>query len=269
MVILIVSHVHLLREALVASLQGAKDHQAFGASSRETVEGAALEFAPSLVIVDASHPEGAALVGAVRMHVPQVKVIVLAMRDRVEDFLAWAEIGISGFLGPDASARDLLSMVRRVGAGEVVCPPRLTALLLTRLSNRSSERATRAGIYTLTAREREVAELLADGLSNKLIACRLHVALATVKNHVHSILDKWELQSRGEAAARYREKVKENVQPNKRGCAEPYGGHVPYKWNSVLQHSEIPNQFSSTSRADRQKERVGEHGLQQRLGTSK
>ena len=100
-------------------------------------------------------------------------------------------------------------MVRRAGAGEVVCPPRLTALLLNRFADRSTDRTTRAGIHALTPREREIVELLADGLPNKLIARRLHVALPTVKNHVHSILDKWDVRSRGEAAARYRRKVQE------------------------------------------------------------
>ena len=59
-------------------------------------------------------------------------------------------------------------------------------------------------------------ELLADGLPNKLIARRLQVALPTVKNHVHSILDKWDVRSRGEAAARYRRRVQETEASNSR-----------------------------------------------------
>jgi hypothetical protein len=98
-----------------------------------------------------------------------------------EDFLAWADIGISGYLGPDSSAHDLLSAARRIGVGEVACPPRLTTLLLSGMAVRSGERSTRSNIFALAAREREIAELLADGLSNKLIARRLQVALPTVK----------------------------------------------------------------------------------------
>jgi DNA-binding CsgD family transcriptional regulator len=99
--------------------------------------------------------------------------------------------------------------VRRAAAGDVVCPPRLTALLLNGFANRANDRTTRAGIHVLTSREREIAALLADGMSNKLIARRLNVALPTVKNHVHSILDKWDVRSRGEAAARYRRQVQD------------------------------------------------------------
>ncbi len=213
MVILFISHVHFLREAMVAILRGDGGIDAVGAFSQETADAAAAEFAPSMVVIDASHPDGATLVASVRARIPNVSVVVLAMRERDEDFLSWADIGISGYLGPDTSARDLISTVRRAGAGEVVCPPRLTALLLNRFADRSGDRATRAGIHALTPREREIVELLADGLPNKLIARRLRVALPTVKNHVHSILDKWDVRSRGEAAARYRRKMQE-FEPN-------------------------------------------------------
>jgi two-component system nitrate/nitrite response regulator NarL len=209
MVILFISHVHFLREALVEVLRGGEGIMAFGAFSRETADAVTAEFTPNLVVIDSSHPEAMALVSVVRTRLPKVSVVVLATRERDEDFLLWADIGISGYLGPDTSSRDLISTVRRAAAGEVVCPPRLTALLLNRFADRSSDRATRAGIHALTPREREIMELLADGLPNKLIARRLQVALPTVKNHVHSILDKWDVRSRGEAAARYRRKVQE------------------------------------------------------------
>jgi len=214
MAIIFISHVRVLRDALVATLQHTNVNRACGAFSRETVEAALVAFAPGLVIVDAWYPEGTALVAMVRASVPKVSVVVLTTGEREEEFLAWADLGISGYLGPDTSAGDLLSAVRRVEAGEVACPPRLTALLLNRFAVRSSERVDRAGIFTLTAREQEIAELLADGLSNKLIARRLDVALGTVKNHVHSILEKWDCQSRGEAAARYRKQVSDDVKPN-------------------------------------------------------
>ncbi len=243
--ILFISHVSFLRDAMMTILRGNNDHQVSSAFSRETVEAAALELAPSLVVVDASHPEAVALVAAVRAHVPKVSVVVLAMQGQDEDFLAWADVGISAYLEPDTSTRDLVSAVRRAGAGEVVCPPRLTALLMNRLAGRSSERATRAGIFALTSREREIAELLADGLSNKLIARRLCVALPTVKNHVHSILDKWDVQSRGEAAARYRQKIQENVEPGGGKLAGRRVSHVAQTGGPAMRNSEARNGMSS------------------------
>ena len=211
MVVLIISYVHFLRDALTSAVRATNDIEVFGAYSRETAEAAAREAAPSLLIVDASHPEGAVLVAAVRAYVPNAGVIVLAMNDNDEDLLSWAKIGISGYLGPDASVHDLVSTVRRAGAGEVICSPRMAALLLNRGADRSYDRVSRAGVHALTSREREIAGLLADGLSNKLIARRLQVALPTVKNHVHSILDKWDVRSRGEAAARYRQESRDGA----------------------------------------------------------
>ena len=233
--ILLISQVRILRDALVAALQGVHGNQARGAFSCDTVETALAAFAPALVVVDAAHPEGAALVSAVRAHVPTASVVVLAAGERDEEFLAWADVGISGYLGSDASVDDLLSAVRRVGAGEVACPPRLTALLLNRFASRSSERAERAGIFSLTAREQEIAELLSDGLSNKLIARRLCVALPTVKNHVHSILEKWDCRSRGEAAARYRRQSQDGTRPSGGMVVELRAGSVPSMGGSPLQ----------------------------------
>jgi len=225
--ILLISQVRILRDALVTVLQGVPGSQACGAFSRDTVEAALAAFAPAVVVVDAAHPEGAALVATVRAHAVQASVVVLAAGERDEEFLAWADVGISGYLGLDASTDDLLSAMRRVGAGEVVCPSRLTALLLNRFAGRSNERADRAGIFSLTAREQEIAELLADGLSNKLIARRLSVALPTVKNHVHSILEKWDCRSRGEAAARYRRQSQDDAQPRGGTVVELRAGPVP------------------------------------------
>ena len=224
--ILLISQVRMLRDVLVEALQGVHGNRACGAFSHDTLDAALAMFAPALVVVDAAHPEGAALVAAVRAQAPEASVVVLGAGERDEEFLAWADVGISGYLGLDASAEDLLSAVRRVGAGEVACPPRLTALLLNRFAGRSTERTERAGLFSLTAREQEIAELLADGLSNKLIARRLSVALPTVKNHVHSILEKWDCRSRGEAAARYRQTSPETIKPSSGTLVELRAAHV-------------------------------------------
>lgn len=209
MVILFVSHVNFLREAVAMLLQGCENIRVITACSEKAAEAAAAEAKPTLVVIDSSHPEAMAVVAAIRRPCADVGVVVLATREQDEEFLAWADTGIRGYLGPESSAQDLVDTVRRAGAGEVVCPPRLTALLLNHFADRSAGRTSRTGIHTLTVREREVAELLADGLPNKLIAHRLQVAVPTIKNHVHSILDKWDVRSRGEAAACYRQKIRE------------------------------------------------------------
>lgn len=210
MIVLFISHVHFLREAMATLLRNSGDIEVLSAFSQESAEAVSAQVVPALVMIDSAHPDAMAIIAGLRARVATIRVVVLTMREQDEDFLAWADTGICGYVGPECSAHDLISTVRRAGAGEVVCPPRLTALLLNRYADRSTGRTTRAGIHALTLREREVVELLADGLPNKLIARRLRVAVPTVKNHVHSILDKWDVRSRGEAAARYRQRVQEN-----------------------------------------------------------
>lgn len=239
--ILLICQGRLLRDALVGALQGVHGNRACGAFSHETVEAAVAALAPAVVVVDAAHPAAAALVAAARAHAPTASVVVLAAGGRDEEFLAWADVGISGYLELDASADDLLSAVRRVGAGEVACPPRLTALLLNRFAGRSTERAERAGLFSLTAREQEIAELLADGLSNKLIARRLCVALPTVKNHVHSILEKWDCRSRGEAAARYRRQDRDGARPGVGTVVELRAGQASPTGPAPLRTGGLPH----------------------------
>ncbi len=246
MIVLVISHAHFLREALVEALRADADIDSFGAFSCETVEAVIADFSPDLVVVESSHPEGAALVAVVRARFPKVGVVVLAMREQDDEFLVWADIGISGYLGPDTSASSLMSTVRRAAVGDVVCPPRLTALLLNGFVDRFSDRTNRAGIHSLTSREREIAALLADGMSNKLIARRLNVALPTVKNHVHSILDKWDVRSRGEAAARFRRQVQE-VEPSSGRHTAVRASHVSQMGGSTLRNGEMRNGMSSSA----------------------
>jgi len=81
------------------------------------------------------------------------------------------------------------------------CTPRLAAMLLGRVATLAQERRVPSALDELTAREREVVELLGEGLSNKEIASGLQIEVATVKNHVHNILDKLHVTRRAEAAA--------------------------------------------------------------------
>ena len=94
--ILVISHMRLLREALTAMLADREGIQAFGASSLEAIEAVAANARPGVAVVDALHPQAAALVAAVRVCVLRLSVAVLAMQDRDEDFLAWTNVGISG-----------------------------------------------------------------------------------------------------------------------------------------------------------------------------
>jgi DNA-binding NarL/FixJ family response regulator len=204
MTVLIVTRTQFIGELLADALRARGEVVAFHPRARglaDAVDGTA----PDVVLVDSSHPDGFALVSEIRARFPAVSLVVLAFSDCEESFIAWANVGISGYVVPDTSLDDVVATIRRSAAGEVVCPPRLTALLLSKFATQASVAHARPGVHHLTRREQEVLEFLADGLPNKLIARRLRIAEATVKNHVHSILEKWDLRSRGEVAARYRD----------------------------------------------------------------
>ena len=115
----------------------------------------------------------------------------------VDEVLARAEAGIDGFLTREASLEELVAGILATHRGAVVCSPEITGALLRRVGALASVQRT-DGLASLTERQRQVVELIREGLSNKQIAVRLVIELATVKNHVHAVLDKLELSSRHE-----------------------------------------------------------------------
>lgn len=210
---LVLARQRFMQEMLIETLSACGTIVAADASGPDPVAFAAEARPPCLVIVDTAHPDRFEQVRAIRLRFPAIKVAVLAVAHGDEEFLAWANIGIAAYVEPTTTIEQLTCTVRRVAAGEVVCPTRLTALLLKRFSITVQSRAATGGIHHLTPRELEVLELVADGLGNKLIARQLRIAGATVKNHVHSILEKLNVRSRGEAAACHRRSKSQDVDP--------------------------------------------------------
>lgn len=138
----------------------------------------------------------------------------MGIPDADEHLIAFAEAGVLGFLEGEATVDELVASVECVARGEASCPPRVAATLLRRITFLTAAPARAADSTALTARERQIVQLIAEGLSNKEIAQRLYIEVATVKNHVHNILEKLQVSSRGEAAARLRlveEKPAESV----------------------------------------------------------
>ena len=99
----------------------------------------------------------------------------------------------------DASAEDLVSTITSVSRGEMSCSLRVTARLLRRVATLASFQPALAAIAPLTAREKEIANLIGAGLSNKEIASHLVIGLPT-KNHIHHIYEKLHVTKRSEAS---------------------------------------------------------------------
>ena len=131
-------------------------------------------------------------------HTP--RVLVLTTFDTDEDAFAALQAGASGFLLKNTPPEEVVSAIRVVAAGESVVAPRVTRQLLDRFAGKLAPEAHHdARLDLLTAREREVLGLVAEGLSNSEIAARLFIAEATVKTHFGKILTKLELRDRVQA----------------------------------------------------------------------
>jgi DNA-binding NarL/FixJ family response regulator len=154
-----------------------------------------------VVLVDAIQRADLVLAREISSAAGDAYVVALVAPER-EDLLGWAGAGVSGLLSWEASKEELVESLRRAARGGSPCSPDVAEALLRRV--RDNPRGDFAFGGSLTEREAQVAELVADGLSNKAIASRLSIELATVKNHVHSILEKLRVHSRGEAAAKLR-----------------------------------------------------------------
>ncbi|HEX8742315.1 MAG TPA: response regulator transcription factor [Thermoleophilaceae bacterium] len=159
---------------------------------------------PDVLVVDLQSERGLAGLASMKDRHPDVRLVALGVDDDEATVIGCAAAGVVAYLARDTTAAELVQAVKRVAKGELVYPPPIVETLVRWLSRRP-ERATAPTIDGLTRREREVIELVGLGLSNKQIAQRLSIQVATVKSHVHSILTKLGLDRRAEVVALLRD----------------------------------------------------------------
>ena len=160
---------------------------------------------PRIVLVDfgLENHDSLRLTATLHAEVPEARVIVMGLLPLHEDVADFVRAGASGFVMKDASFDDFLRTIRLVAEGTDVLPSQLTGSLFTQVAQRAvvGGKSPVLEAVRLTQRERQVVELIGDGMSNKEIAARLHVAVHTVKSHVHNVLEKLALHTRLEVAA--------------------------------------------------------------------
>jgi len=196
----------LLREGLAALIHSQPGFKVLVASA--DVEEALLkarEAKPDVVLVDfgLEDHDSLTLTATVHQEIPEARVIVMGLVPLMEDVGNYVRAGASGFIMKDASFDDFFATIRAVAGGAEVLPQALTNSLFTQIV-RNVAMGSKARVLesvSLTTRERQVIELLGEGLANKEIATRLHIAVHTVKSHVHNVLEKLALRSRLEVAA--------------------------------------------------------------------
>ncbi len=204
--VLIVADVRLYREGLAASLASRNNLSVLATSaSRADACAKVHELMPDVVVIDMATRESLELIRDLRDDAREPKVLAFAVEEVTSDILHCAEAGAAGYVTEDASIDDLVAAIERIAREELLCSPRIAAKLFGRLSEGASPRA-RESFQTrmLTSRERQVFDCIRQGHSNKEIARKLRIAEPTVKNHVHHLLEKLEVTSRAQAAARSR-----------------------------------------------------------------
>jgi len=156
------------------------------------------ELDPDVVLLDVHLPDGGGegVIAAVAQERPAVKFLALSVSDSAEDVIGVIRAGARGYVTKTISGADLGDAIERVAQGDAVFSPRLAGFVLDAF--RGGETAADPELDQLTAREREVLQLIARGYSYKEIAGRLHLSARTVESHVSSVLRKLQLSSRHE-----------------------------------------------------------------------
>jgi DNA-binding NarL/FixJ family response regulator len=170
------------------------------------------ELMPDVAVVDyrLRDGRGSDIVRALHDSAPAVRVVILTAAEDDAAFLDALEAGCAGYVTKDRPLEEVVAAVTAAAAGELAVAPAMLARALSQLP-RDADRSGR-----LTPREREILELVAQGMSNKAIAAELSLRLNTVRNHVQNVLTKLDAHSKLEAVAIA---TREGILPDARGGA--------------------------------------------------
>jgi two-component system, NarL family, nitrate/nitrite response regulator NarL len=191
--------IRLYREGLAETL-GRKDGLSIVGAHRCSPEALShiVELHPDVVLLDAGTPQNHALAREIQRSAPRTSIVALGVGESAAQMLAYAEAGITGYLTHDTSLEDLIVVVESAARGEAICSPQLAGTLVRRLAALAADREPDPPDARLTSREREIVALIERDLSNKEIANSLGIEVATVKNHVHNVLEKLSVHRRSE-----------------------------------------------------------------------
>jgi two-component system response regulator DevR len=200
--VLIVEDHQIVADGLTALLNGQKDMTVVGniGSVAESAAKAA-EVLPDIVLLDfrLNDGTGADAAAAIRRVAPNAKHIFLTREDSDVARFAALESGASGFIHKSRAAAEVVDAIRKVAAGGTLITPSAIATLINRRRQTDSQRES------LTAREKEVLRLMAEGVSSRDIASKLGISYATVRTHIRSLDAKLGVHSKVQAIVKARE----------------------------------------------------------------
>lgn len=207
--VMLVDDHELVRAAVRQALTVPGLEMAAEAATAEDALGVALKVRPDVLLVDIDLPgmDGVDLVRELAPRLPQTRIVMLTVSSADHHIVDAMRYGAVGYLTKDLSPEALVRAVRSAHAGELAMPRRLAARLVHRFVETSRRAAPTddPALASLTGRELEVLRLLAEGLTDREIGQALTISPRTVETHVGSILHKFGVRNRAEAAQRYRE----------------------------------------------------------------
>jgi two-component system nitrate/nitrite response regulator NarL len=188
----------MFRQGVVTSLESLPDVEVVGqASNADEAVRVVREQVPDLALLDVTMPGGGIQAAArITAACPATRVIMLTVSEDEDNLLTAMKAGARGYVLKGVSASELGAIVRAVYEGEVYVAPALAWGLLSEMSKPQAANP----LEELTARERQVLELVATGLSNQEIGLRLGLAEKTIKHYMTNILTRLQVRSRVEAA---------------------------------------------------------------------
>jgi DNA-binding NarL/FixJ family response regulator len=194
----------LVREGMTDMLNELPDVKVvLSATSLETTM--LKETNPRVVLLDVGLQDrnSLRLAESVQKEMADSRVIVMDLLPVHEEIAEFVNVGVAGFILKDATFDDFVGTIRSVADGARVLPPPMTGTLFSQIARAAVRRGKAAALegVRMTQREREVVELIGDGLSNKEIATRLNIAADTVKSHVRNVMEKLALHTRLQIAA--------------------------------------------------------------------
>lgn len=188
----------IIREGIRALLDKESDMEvvAEAANGREAVR-MAIQHQPDVVVMDIGMPDlnGMEATRQIVEQASDVKVLALSMHSDRQFAAGILAAGASGYLLKDSAFEELAEAIRAVVRGQCYLSPGITGVVLSDYVERLADPGGSLPFATLTKREREILQLLAEGWTTKRIAEDLHVSIKTVETHRQHIMDKLELRS--------------------------------------------------------------------------
>ncbi|HEX2765083.1 MAG TPA: response regulator transcription factor [Candidatus Limnocylindria bacterium] len=201
--LLVVDDHEIVRQGLVALLDRRESFEVVAqAGTVAEAVAAAAKFEPDVVVMDVRLPDGSGIEACrdIRTARPETRVVMLTSYPDEEAVLSAIIAGASGYLLKQVRGRDLVAALESVGRGDSLLDPAVTEKILQRVRSAASG-GVADELSELTAQERKILLLVAEGKTNKEIAAEIFLSDKTVKNYVSSILSKLNLQRRTQAAA--------------------------------------------------------------------